>query len=179
MRRGARTAWTWRAFFLRPDNPERLSTAAGPVSSASCTQSCNRPGAGCHGSPPPGGPNVPPSRHSSLAFNRAPDQIVSGQPGLTSKGENPMVGRGYDLELGLHLFDPASGMPQPEPDARPLPHPRSRGGRPPHRRRVVMGAIAVLGACLVAWGAQSELLLVTSMHNGEFAVSSHSLREDD
>jgi hypothetical protein len=36
-----------------------------------------------------------------------------------------------------------------------------------------------MAAGLIGWVAQSEILLVTSEHDGEFAVSSYTLREDD
>ncbi len=36
-----------------------------------------------------------------------------------------------------------------------------------------------MAAGLIGWVAQSEIVLVTSEHNGEFAASSYSLREDD
>jgi len=36
-----------------------------------------------------------------------------------------------------------------------------------------------MAAGLIAWVAQSEIVLVTSEHNGEFAVSSYAFREDD
>ncbi len=37
----------------------------------------------------------------------------------------------------------------------------------------------MIAAGLIVWLAQSEILLVTSEHNGEFPVSSYALREDD
>jgi hypothetical protein len=37
----------------------------------------------------------------------------------------------------------------------------------------------VTAAGLIGWVAQSEIAVVTSEHNGEFAVSSYALREDD
>jgi len=37
----------------------------------------------------------------------------------------------------------------------------------------------VVAAVLTGWVAQSEIVLVTNEHNGEFSVSSYALREDD
>ena len=42
-----------------------------------------------------------------------------------------------------------------------------------------MSAVSVLALGLMGWVAQSEFVLVTSEQNGEFAVSSYTLREDD
>src|SRR2546425_4815526 len=42
-----------------------------------------------------------------------------------------------------------------------------------------MFAVSVLALGLMGWVAQSEIVLVTSEHNGEFGVSSYTLREDD
>ena len=49
----------------------------------------------------------------------------------------------------------------------------------PHRRRTAVCALSVVAAVLMGWVAQSEIVLVTNEHNGEFAVSSYALREDD
>jgi len=49
----------------------------------------------------------------------------------------------------------------------------------PYRRRIVVLAISALLALLIGGLAQSEIVLVTTEHNGEFAVSSYALREDD
>src|SRR2546425_2290946 len=42
-----------------------------------------------------------------------------------------------------------------------------------------MFAVSVLALGLMGWVAQSEFVLVTSEQNGEFTVSSYTLREDD
>src|SRR2546425_793759 len=49
----------------------------------------------------------------------------------------------------------------------------------PHRRRTAVCALSVVAAVLMGWVAQSEIVLVTNEHNGEFTVSSYALREDD
>ena len=49
----------------------------------------------------------------------------------------------------------------------------------PRRRRIVVGALSVVTTVLIGWLAQSEILLVTGEHNGEFPASSSALREDD
>ena len=46
-------------------------------------------------------------------------------------------------------------------------------------KRIVVRAVAVAAVVLIGWGAQTEILLVTSEHNGEFPASSYALREDD
>ena len=57
--------------------------------------------------------------------------------------------------------------------------PTSQTQRRTRRRRIVVGALAVATAVLIGWLTQSEVLLVTSEHNGEFPISSNALREDD
>ena len=59
------------------------------------------------------------------------------------------------------------------------PHPLDPKVRRSLRRRIVMWAVSVMAAGLIGWLAQMEILLVTSEHNGEIAVSSYTLREDD
>ncbi len=57
--------------------------------------------------------------------------------------------------------------------------PTSQTQRRTRRRRIVVGALAVVTAVLIGWVTQSEVLLVTSERNGEFPISSNALREDD
>ncbi len=47
------------------------------------------------------------------------------------------------------------------------------------RIRTVTGAALLIGAVLLAWAAQSEIILVTNEVNGELRVSSYVLQEDD
>src|SRR5258705_550633 len=51
--------------------------------------------------------------------------------------------------------------------------------RLPRCRQVVGCAILLLATGLIGWVAQSEIVLVTSEQNGEIAVTSRALREDD
>jgi transglutaminase superfamily protein len=49
----------------------------------------------------------------------------------------------------------------------------------PRHRRVMYWVVSVVATGLIGWVCQSEIVLVTSEHNGEFTASSYTLREDD
>ncbi|HEU4401529.1 MAG TPA: transglutaminase-like domain-containing protein [Candidatus Polarisedimenticolia bacterium] len=59
------------------------------------------------------------------------------------------------------------------------PHDLNQTVRRQTRRRIVVSAALVMAAGLLGWVAQSEIVFVTSERNGEFPVSSYTLREDD
>jgi hypothetical protein len=58
-------------------------------------------------------------------------------------------------------------------------HRQGQEAHRPRRRRLVAIAVLAMAFGLAAWLAQFELVLVTSENNGELAVSSYTLREDD
>jgi transglutaminase superfamily protein len=54
-----------------------------------------------------------------------------------------------------------------------------KGLHPTRWGAIVVCVISLTAAGLIGWLAQSEVLLVTNEHNGEFPASSHILQEDD